>query len=452
MNPTPFLTPFRLRLAALEEGIGGALRLPPYTTTHTDAQARVDPATGQATLTYLPLDDGLRLGLDPHDERRLRARLYELAAGRLGHRLASFPPTPDEVPVIDLTLPALEKRLTANRAGEWMTAGGAPDDGGYAQAIASGWLAARHGETALPPLAWSHECRLSGHMARALLRPVWESFSDAPLPSFPANAVYETRIEVTLPGHAMGAWYGLGPERTHDFFKALTRVSAALQTALRNWLPLLLMTEHDLFQPPREGVSLLAYASLPALIARSRRSYTYDPLDSASWSQAITHATKRIQKQLQVWYPALAALDHPAAELIHPRWHSRWSGDLMRNGKRIQTLLANETWLIDQFVNFAASLEGLAGQSTLNGCIRKGRDLHALLDSRLRRWWDGRQALPLNSLLLLEATTALTSEPAQLSISLRKMAPRQQPEAPMVFTARRGAAAPAESVNTSEAA
>lgn len=453
MNRTPFLTPFRLRLAALEEGGGGALRLPPFTTTLSDAHARVDPVTGDAVLTCMPLDDGLRLGLPEREEQQLRARLYEAGAARLGRRLAAFPAVAGEAPVVDLALPTLEKRMAAARAEMWRGADGEAGDGGYAQSIASGWLAARQDAATLPPLSWSHECRLSGHMARALLKPLWEAYQGAsPMASIPANAAYQARIEVTLPGHAMSGWYGLGPERTHGFFKSLTRVSASVQLALRNWLPLLWMGDGELFHTPREGVSLLAYASLPALLARSRRNYTYDPVDNTSWLQALTYATRRLQKQLQVWYPALAALDHPAAELVHPRWHSRWSSDLMRNGKRIQTLLANEAWLVDQFVNFAAGMEGLAGQPSLNGCIRKGRELHGALDARLRRWWDGRQAQALNSLLLIEATSALTREPVSLAISLRKLVARQAPEGPLVLSARRSPEAPAEPSGTGEAA
>lgn len=453
MNRTPFLTPFRLRLAALEESSGGALRLPPFTTTISDAQARVDPVAGDAVLTAMPLDDGLRLGLPEREEQRLRAHLYEIAAARLGRRLAAFPAVPGEVPVVDLALPALEKRMAAARAEHWQRASGDTGDGGYAQAIASGWLSARQDESPLPPLSWTHECRLSGHMARALLKPLWESYEgSSAMPAIPANAAYEARIEVTLPGRAMSGWYGLGPERTHGFFKSLTRVSASIQRALRSWLPLLWMGDGELFHSPREGVSLLAYASLPALLARSRRCYTYDPVDSTSWLQALTYASRRLQKQLQVWYPALTALDHPAAELVHPRWHSRWGSDLMRNGKRIQTLLANEAWLIDQFVNFAAGMEDLAGEPSLNGCIRKGRELHGALDARLRRWWEGRQAQALNSLLLLEATSALTREPVSLAISLRKLVARQAPEEPLLLLARRGPETPAEPSGSGSAA
>jgi hypothetical protein len=138
--------------------------------------------------------------------------------------------------------------------------------------------------------------------------------------------------------------------------------------------------------------------------------------------------------------------------LVHPRWHSRWSGDLMRNGKRIQTLLANEAWLIDQFVNFAAGLKDVAALPTLNGCIRMGRELQGSLDSRLRRWWDGRQAQALNSLMLLEATAALTSEPVRFSLSLRKVVARQQLEAPVVYSLCRSPKAPAEYTHTGEAA
>ena len=124
----------------------------------------------------------------------------------------------------------------------------------------------------------------------------------------------------------------------------------------------------------------------------------------------------------------------------------------MRNGTRIQTLLANEAWLVDQFVNFAAGMEDLAGQPSLNGCIRKGRELHGALDARLRRWWDGRQAQTLNRLLLIEATSALTREPVSLTISLRKMVARQAHEGPLVLSARRSPEAPAEPTGTGEAA
>lgn len=454
MNTALELTPFQIRVSAIEEGAGNILRLPAFPTSGVSALARVDRATGAAELAWIPLLDGLRLGLPEAAHQRLRGRLYELAAAKLGRMLLGAPPVPDEVPVVDLTLPCLDKRTAANRAEPWSEPDGLPELGGFAQAIVSGWLATVRRERELPPLEWTHRAAMTGAAAKAVLQPLvsWYRGSEEDLPAWDPNAEYEVDFSVSLEGAAAAGWYRLGPERTYDFFRNLVRVSSSVQAAVRRWLPALWMTDGLLFDHPREAVALLAYASLPPLLARSRRNYTYDPVDAGSLKQALTQCARKIQRQLQIWYPALVALRHEAAEELHPRWHSRWSADLLRRGKRVQALLANEAWLIDQLVNFAAEFQPHVGLSELSGSIRRARAIHAALDARFRRWWDGRSAQPLIGLLLLEATSALSTAPVRLTVSLRKRDGSGEIAAPIVLRASRAAALEENAPRSSEAA
>jgi hypothetical protein len=454
MNTALELTPFQIRVSAIEEGTSNILRLPAFPTSGVSALARVDRAAGTAELVWIPLLDGLRLGLPEPGHQRLRGRLYELAARKLGRLLLGTAPAPGEVPVVDLTLPCLDKRMAANRAEIWNEPQPAAELGGFAQTIVSGWLATVRQERELPPIEWTHRAAMTGATARAILQPLlsWYRGGEEDLPAWDLSSEYEIDFSVSLDGAAAAGWYELGPERTYDFFRSLVRVSCAAQAAVRRWLPALWLTDARMFDHPREAVALLAYASLPPLLARSRRNYTYDPVDAASLKQALSQCARKIQRQLQIWYPTLVAQGHEAAEELHPRWHSRWSADLTRRGKRVQALLANEAWLIDQLVNFAAEFQPHVRLSELSGPIRRARAIHAALDARFRRWWDGRSAQPLIGLLLLEATSALSAAPVHLTVSLRKRDGSGEISAPIVLRASRAAAAEEEAPRSSEAA
>ena len=453
MNTSPQTTAFHIRLCTVEEATNGVLRLPVFHTTSTPALAYLNPALDVGILSWMPLDDGLRLGLPDSDLHALRARLYHLAARRLPALLHARPPGDETTPVVDLDMPCLDRRTTTARQAHWREATGETESAGFPRTMAAGWLAASRGETDLPPLAWSFDQQLGGAYARALLTPLLEAYGSCdPLPAWPSNALFHIRYDVTLHGSAAACWYGLGPERAYDFFKHLSRISTAIQAAVRRWLPVLWTGDGALFHHPREAVSLLAYSSLPPLLARSRRCYTYDALDSSSLKHALSYATRRIQRQLQLWYPTLAALGHPIAEQLHPRWHSKWAAEFSQRPKRLCTLLANEAWLIDQFVNFAAGFHEHATLSELTGVVRRARTMHATLDARFRRWWDGRQAQALNGLILLEASSALSPEPVRLAITLRRKDAAGAASMPLVLHATRGPAPPEEDAQDPAAA
>lgn len=443
MNTASKLIRFYLRVCAIEEGPNGVLRLPPFQTTAVAAMARVEGERGDAVLAWVPLQDGLQLGLAEAEHQRVRQRLYEIAAAKLGGRVVRGEVAEGEVPVIDVALPCLDKRMSANRRAHWAVVNGEAEFAGFAQVMASGWLAAEREEMELPPLAWSFETGMRGSVARALLAPLLEYYrgGEGALPPWPPGADYKVEFAVTLDGHAAAGWYGLGSERTYDFFKSVSRMSMVVQAAFRRWLPVLWLNDGRMFDHAREAAALLGYASLPPLLARSRRNYTYDPVDAVSLKQALTRCGRKIQRQLQNWYPALLAMEHTEAEEMHPRWHSKWAAELTRYSKRIQILLANEAWLIDQLVNFAAGFAQRRGRSELAGTVRDARAIHGALDARLRRWWDGRQAQALIGLLLVEATSAFAASPVQLAVTLRRVDAGGKADAPIVLKASRAAAA-----------
>ena len=453
MNGTPELTPFRIRVCTIEEGTGGNLRLPAFQTTAIAALARVDAAARTAELAWLPLNDGLNFGLAGQDHERVRGRLYEIAVGKLVGLRERGSIAACKVPVIDVALPCLDKRMAGNRSEYRAHIDGAPEYAGFAQAIASGWLASVKDETELPPMEWSCHSTMSGSVARALVPPLLESYgaTEVALPPLAGDETYELNFTVSLDGAAAAGWYRLGSERTYDFFLSLARVSSATQAAIRRWLPVLWLGDMRMFDAPREAAALLAYASLPPVLARSRRNYTYDPVDAASLKQALLQCGRRIQRQLQLWYPSLAAARHSAAEQLHPRWHSRWAAEFTRRSKRIQTLLANEAWLIDQLVNFAAEFQPYAGASQLSGTIRRARATHAALEARLRRWWYGRPAQALAGLVLIEATSALTTAPVTLTAAIQRKGAGGH-EAPIVLHASRGASPEVGTAQMNEAA
>ncbi|MEP7367928.1 MAG: hypothetical protein ABI972_32090, partial [Acidobacteriota bacterium] len=333
MNTASVLTPFQIRVCAIEEGPGSVLRLPPFQSTAVAALARVDHVNGTAELAWMPLRDGLNLGLEETEFQCVRGRLYEIAVQKLGRLLMGKARTTDEAPIIDVALPCLDKRMAANRSAHWVSVDGSAEFGGFAQAIAAGWLTAARGETELPPMEWTLDTEMNGATANAILAPLLESYRgyEQELPHWATDGNYKVDFHVSLDGAAAAGWYQLGSERTYDFFRKLARVSSAAQTAIRRWLPVLWLGDGMMFSHPREAAALLAYASLPAIVARSRRNYTYDPLDAISVKQALVHCGRKIQRQLQIWYPALVAMKHDSAEQLHPRWHSRWAAELSRH-------------------------------------------------------------------------------------------------------------------------
>ena len=447
-------TPFQIRVCSIEEGTNSVLHLPAFKTTAVPALARVDRVTGNSELAWMPLQDGLHLGMDEIEQQRLRSRLYEIAAQKLGGQLLRGNAAADTIPVVDVALPCLDKKMSSNRSVHWNQVDGKAEFGGFAQTIAAGWLAVAREETDLPAMEWSHTARMSGATARAILIPLLESYGSRgqDLTSISLAADYDVEFCVDLDGSAAAGWYRLGAERTYEFFRTLCRVSGALQTAIRRWLPMLWLADGTMFRYPREAAAFLAYSSLPAVWARSRRNYTYDAVDIESMKQALAQCGRRMQRQLQIWHPSLEAMQQEAADELHPRRHASWAEELSKRSKRIQTLLANEAWLIDQFVNFAADFDQHSAREELYGTVRRARAMHAGLEARFRRWWDGRQAMEILGLMLLEATSALSPAPVNLTVVMRQTGTSGEPPVPIVLQASRGVPALEDAPRLIEAA
>jgi hypothetical protein len=402
----------------------------------------------------MPLQDGLNLGLEESEQQRVKCRLHEIAAQKLGRHLLAGAANSADTPVVDVALPCLDKRMSLNRGPHWRNLDGSAEFGGFAQAIAAGWMVTAREESEPPRMEWSHVTEMTGVTAKAILTSLLDAYerNRGELPWWRPDANYAVEFHVSLDGAAAAGWYQLGAERTYDFFRSLARVSGAAQRAIRRWLPVLWLSDGELFDRPREAAALLGYCSLPPVLARSRRNYTYDPLDAGSLRQALALCGRRIQRQLQIWQPVLSARNHESAEVMHPRWHSKWAVEFKRRCKRIQTLLANEAWLIDQFVNFAAEFQLHASQAGLMGTVRRARAMHAALEGRFRRWWEGRQAMELTGLVLLEATSALSDAPVDLTVIMRQIGTSGEPPVPIVLRASRRATALEDAPRSSEAA
>jgi hypothetical protein len=259
----------------------------------------------------------------------------------------------------------------------------------------------------------------AGQLAQSLprlLRPY--DFGPEPwewLASAPAGEVVAS-VSLSVPGSLAGAWLRAPGERESTFFDIYSKVSVALQLALRRWLPYVYFSDLNRFEDPALAYPLIFYRSTYPCSGRPRSDFAYDLVCPDEPGLARPWTARPLASSLARAERLLIAAGRKGLAHWYESWRSREVlAGIIRRPRFINELLTTDAFFIDRFVGL-----GLAGRELLPSFDvnprRAVKDLAVFvaefttaLNRKLRRLYGGQDFGALGSLLLVDATRALAA-------------------------------------------
>ena len=251
----------------------------------------------------------------------------------------------------------------------------------------------------------------------------WEWLAAAPAGEVVAS------VSLSVPGSLAGAWLRAPKERDPLFFDVYSKVSVAVQMALRRWLPYAYFSDLSRFENLSLAYPLLFYRSTYPCSGKPRSDFAYDLVAADSPGIARPWAARILATALGRAERLLIAGGRRELAYCYRPWrsHDVLAGILLRP-RFINELLTNDEFLIDRLVGLGVAARDLAAHSGVNA-RRTAKDLsiviegfNAAVNRKLRRVYGGQQAVSLGSLLMVEATRALAvalGGDASISATLR---------------------------------
>lgn len=229
-----------------------------------------------------------------------------------------------------------------------------------------------------------------------------------------AEAV-ESSLTLTVPGELVEAWLATPGERDPDFFPVYSRMSAAVQSAMRRAIPFGYFRNLDEYETTGSAFPLLVYQASRPFPGRPRSEFTYDVMEDRSLASFYYSAARGLPPLLSSVSAMLAAEGrHQAAAFYAPRNAANILSTVRRNPHLIRALLAADAFFVRALIRLG--LEGRRLSAVLRDDPRIGvkelcyftagfvRSYHR----RLRHLYAGRSFPALGAMILVEATAALT--------------------------------------------
>ena len=249
-----------------------------------------------------------------------------------------------------------------------------------------------------------------------LLRPY--NFDPEPwewLDSAPAGEVTAS-VSLSIPGHLSDAWLRAPGERDPLFFDVYSKVSMALQLAMRRWLPYVYFSDLSRFEDPLLAYSLLFYRVTYPCSGAPRSEFAYDLVGPDSPGVARPWAARILASALARAERLLIGAGRPDLARRYRSWEARdILAAILWRPRYINELLTNDAFFIDRFVGLGLAGRELASRFDANP-RRTVKDMAIVVDEfnvavnrKLRRLYGGQEAVALGSLLMVEATRALAA-------------------------------------------
>ncbi|MGJ5820371.1 hypothetical protein [Paludibaculum fermentans] len=256
------------------------------------------------------------------------------------------------------------------------------------------------------------------------------------LPNEPTQAT----LTLTLPGRFAGFWATAPHSRDEQYIPTMCRISRAMQSAVRYWLPTLYFADLQRFRTPAAAFPLLAYQySAPYTDVKAHR-LSYDFMSSEMLIKALNSAIPGLRQALPELQNALAAAGmQDLASTYNPKNVARIIAQVQVQRHNFNALLAADTYFIEEMVRLADMTCELRALYTykpavaIHNLTRYSGDLVKALHSHLRRLYAGSDFVALGSLLLIAATSALaggSKGPIPISATLKL----EHPEGIRVYT------------------
>ncbi|HPT28097.1 MAG TPA: hypothetical protein PLZ95_16890, partial [Bryobacteraceae bacterium] len=271
-------------------------------------------------------------------------------------------------------------------------------------------------------LTFEHRFSTAPHPGDAAWNLVLDAYGVNPK-QWPA-AKGEAALTIAAPGGLVLAWTNTPHPSTPEFEAAMSRISVALQSLMRRWLPALYFADPRRYQDIGAAWPLLVYAASRPYRSRGRGDYTYDSMDSRSVAAAASSASAAISSLIADAYRKMTAAGiSRRLRFYEPGRPTDLLADALRRPQFV-SLLSADAFLVRDMIRIAETgreLRTLWSKDTRAVVRRLARDgayFIRCFHGRLKRLYAGNEILGLGSLVLVEATAALAGPGARLNVKL----------------------------------
>jgi len=227
------------------------------------------------------------------------------------------------------------------------------------------------------------------------------------------------RLELSVPDAAVSSWLEAPGEREPSFFETYARVSKAVQSAMRLWLPYVYFSNIERYETLDAAFPLLVYQASPPFNPKPKYDFYYDVTSERSMASFYRASARQLPKELaRIEQLLLAAGRNRAAAYYSPACARSILASVQQRPRLLNSLLVADADLIEALVKLGcrgAELRTLAGKnpsSAVRALSRFAAEFVKAFHSRLRRLYAGREFLSLGAMLLVEATRALAGASA----------------------------------------
>jgi hypothetical protein len=235
---------------------------------------------------------------------------------------------------------------------------------------------------------------------------------------FPEAAIEagaEASLTLSIPGSLVAAWLRAPDEHDAEFFAAYSAVSVAVQRALRQWLPSIYFSDPNKYDDLDAAFPLIVYQSMSPFRGRRRAEFTYDVMDPGTVPLATRTAVRALAIELERIHALLAAAGKKrTAKFYRPDETRAILAAVQRKPRLLNALLSADAFFVDSLVRLGAKgralHEELAGdpRRAVKDLAKFSAEFVATFHRRLRRLYGGENFAQFGSLLLVEATRALS--------------------------------------------
>ncbi len=241
-----------------------------------------------------------------------------------------------------------------------------------------------------------------------------------------AEGAIETSITLSVPGQLVSAWLDAPGDCSPEYFKVYSRVSVAIQSAMRRWLPYIYFEDLERYETLSLALPLLVYQVSRPFAGRPKHELTYDVLSDRSMDTFFHGLGVRLRAELANVSRLLRASGRPdAAASYAPGQARQILRSVRRSPRLVKSLLAADADFVNALVNLgchcARLRDGMSGnpRQAVKQFAQVSADLLKSFQARLRRLYGGQDFTALGSLLLLEATNALAGADSHIRAVLR---------------------------------
>ncbi|MBI5281264.1 MAG: hypothetical protein HY858_06235 [Candidatus Solibacter usitatus] len=221
-------------------------------------------------------------------------------------------------------------------------------------------------------------------------------------------------LALSVPGYLAEAWMHSPHSRDDLFFPIMCRVSRAMQSAARRWLPALYLDDLRKYSSPSVVQPLLVYqCSLPYTGIRKGQ-FCYDHMDPAAVEKALNSSTRKLPEVLgQVQKMLRASGQGRTADYYEPKDTRYILAGVLRRRKQLTALLAGDAFFIEEIVhlaNCAQQLRSLSAHDPKGGLKQLSNYTTSLVRAfhkRLPRLYADADFTCTGALMFVEATAAL---------------------------------------------